>query len=346
MPQIVPAQLTPVEQSSTVSASVATGASPTRCTSSRRRPSTRSFRRCRHCRHPCGGRRARSRSSAASATRRPRSSFRQGQGQGQGQEGSVDGCPEHAAIARRSAIRSGPSWPPSWCWRCSAVPAMPAGTTSCARRWSGPRTSSPWRHSSRTYSDESSPDSIPVTTLSVPEYEVKLGLEVIAGTYPDAAGTYSMMRAVGLLAGDPVAADVGHVQAAVWTAFYSSADHAVYRLDGTTSVAQASMIVALTRALADQELQWADGNVALTDSQRIGMMVRVSGVARYVLLTKFERSPASRPPTRPRSAAGQRPSPRPCAPVRRPPDGVVDRRRPDRGRHGHRSARRRPGSVE
>ncbi len=134
-------------------------------------------------------------------------------------------------------------------------------------------------------------DNVAVTTLSVPEYEVKLGIDVLARSYMDPDGSFATMRAVGLVSGTPSPSDVGHVLAATITAYYSSSTHTIFRIDGTTPVFQVAMLRALTVALADQTAEWSSNLTAATDAQRVGVLASVDTVAAAVIATKMREDP-------------------------------------------------------
>ncbi len=133
--------------------------------------------------------------------------------------------------------------------------------------------------------------SVVVVTLSPPEYEVKLGIDRIASTYPDIDGSFAAMRAVGLSVAQPSAPYVGQTLSYGRTAYYSGADQHIYRLPGTTPVFQASMIEALTMALADQHIDWSADEAQLNDSARIGLQTQLDTLADGVLRAKLVAEP-------------------------------------------------------
>jgi hypothetical protein len=134
--------------------------------------------------------------------------------------------------------------------------------------------------------------SVDVVTLSPPEYEVKLGIDQIASTYPDLDGSFAALRAVGLSVAQPSATYVGQTLSYGRTAFYSGADQHIYRLAGSTPVFQASLIEALTMALADQHLGWSADEAPLNDSVRIGLQNQLDTLADGVLRAKLVAEPA------------------------------------------------------
>ena len=134
--------------------------------------------------------------------------------------------------------------------------------------------------------------SVDVVTLTPPEYEVKLGIDLIASTYPDADGTYAALRAVGLSVGAPQPTYVGQALSYSRTSFYSGTDETIYRLEGSTPVFQASMIEALTMALADQHLEWSADQPTSSDSARIGFQAQLDTLADGVLRAKLVLEPA------------------------------------------------------
>jgi hypothetical protein len=134
-------------------------------------------------------------------------------------------------------------------------------------------------------------ENVPVTTLSVPEYEVKLGIDVLARSYSDANGNFDTLRAVGLVSGVPSPSEVGHLAAVTMTAFYSPGDRTIYRIDGTTPAFELGTLRALSAALADQKTDWSKGLAALTDAQRVGIRAAVDGVGAEVVRAKFKQDP-------------------------------------------------------
>ena len=164
---------------------------------------------------------------------------------------------------------------------------------------------------------------VPVKVLSVPEYEVKLGLAVLdrlagtasasgttaasgtagaSGTAADgsAAGTTSgpdmsllAVRAIGLIGADLQPTAVGHLVAASSPSFYSTTDHTIYRLAGDSSVFQVSLIRSMTAALLDQDLDIGTVVRGLTDAQRTGFQAMLDGVVARVVDAKFRADPAT-----------------------------------------------------
>lgn len=134
-------------------------------------------------------------------------------------------------------------------------------------------------------------EDVPVTTLSVPEYEVKLGIDVLARSYSDADGHFGTLRAVGLVSGVPEPSMVGHIAAVAMTAFYSSADKTIYRMDGRTPAFDLATLRALTVALVDQNLNWSKDLATLTDAQQVGIRAAVDGVGAEVVRAMFAKDP-------------------------------------------------------
>jgi len=134
-------------------------------------------------------------------------------------------------------------------------------------------------------------EDVPVTTLSVPEYEVKLGIDVLARSYSDADGHFGTLRAVGLVSGAPEPSTVGHIAAVAMTAFYSSADKTIYRMDGRTPAFDLATLRALTVALVDQNLGWSKNIATLTDAQQVGIRAAVDGVGAEVVRAMFAKDP-------------------------------------------------------
>ncbi|MCX6542339.1 MAG: hypothetical protein NTX77_12160 [Actinobacteria bacterium] len=134
-------------------------------------------------------------------------------------------------------------------------------------------------------------EDVPVTTLSVPEYEVKLGIDVLARSYSDADGRFGTLRAVGLVSGVPEPSMVGHIAAVAMTAFYSSTDKTIYRMDGRTPAFDLATLRALTVALVDQNLNWSKDLATLTDAQQVGIRAAVDGVGAEVVRAMFAKDP-------------------------------------------------------
>ncbi len=134
-------------------------------------------------------------------------------------------------------------------------------------------------------------ENVGVTTLSVPEYEVKLGIDVLARSYIDPDGSFATLRAAGLVSGVPAPSEVGHLAAVTMTAFYSSNDKTIYRLEGGTPAFELATIRALTVALADQESGWSKNSGTLTDAQNVGIRAAVDGVGVEVVRARFRRDP-------------------------------------------------------
>lgn len=151
---------------------------------------------------------------------------------------------------------------------------------------------------------------VPVKVLSAPEYEVKLGLDVldrIAGTAgasasaadsSQAAATTTgpdlsllAVRAVGLVGADVEPTEVGRLVSASSPTFYSSADHTIYRLGGDSTVVQVSLIRSMTAALLDQDVDVSSVVSKLDDSQRAGFDAMLDGVVAQVVAAKFRADP-------------------------------------------------------
>ena len=152
---------------------------------------------------------------------------------------------------------------------------------------------------------------VPVKALSVPEYEVKLGLSVLdqlgatATTAPAAAGSTQpaattpgpdlnllAVRAVGLIGADLQPTEVGHLVAASSPSFYSAADHTIYRLAGDGPVLQVSLLRSMTAALLDQDLGVQTVMRTLTVSQQSGFQAMLDGVVAQVVAAKFRADPS------------------------------------------------------
>ena len=152
---------------------------------------------------------------------------------------------------------------------------------------------------------------VPVKVLSVPEYEVKLGLAVLdrlagtaaasatvadgtaADTTPGTDTSLLAVRAVGLIGTDLQPTAVGHLVAASSPSFYSTTDRTIYRLAGDGSVFQVSLIRSMTAALLDQDLDIGSVVRGLTDAQRAGFQAMLDGVVARVVDAKFRADPAS-----------------------------------------------------
>ena len=134
-------------------------------------------------------------------------------------------------------------------------------------------------------------DNVSVKTLSLPEYEVKLGIDVLARSYMDPDGSFATLRSVGLVSGTPSPSEVGHVLAAMMTAYYSATDKTIYRIDGTTPVFEVAMLRALTVALADQTSAWSQGLNTATDAQRVAVRASVDTVGVDVVTAKMRDDP-------------------------------------------------------
>ncbi|CAB4879725.1 unannotated protein [freshwater metagenome] len=137
-------------------------------------------------------------------------------------------------------------------------------------------------------------DNVSVVALSAPEYEVKLGIDVLSRSYMDPDGSFGTLRAVGLVSGTPSPSEIGRQVAATITAFYSPADRTVYRVDGTTPVFEVSLLRALTVALADQSTGWSSNVDTLSDAQRVGVRASVDFAGANVVLAKFAADPQLR----------------------------------------------------
>ncbi|MEO7397695.1 MAG: hypothetical protein ABIW84_03950 [Ilumatobacteraceae bacterium] len=122
-------------------------------------------------------------------------------------------------------------------------------------------------------------DTVAVETLPVAEYEVKLGSEVIASSYPDADGNLSALRAVGVAGAVASPSAVGHVAAAMTTAFYRPSDQVIYRIEGTTALFELDLVRSLAVALTDQQIEWSTADETLSDAQRVGLRAMVNAVA-------------------------------------------------------------------
>ncbi|MEO6124560.1 MAG: hypothetical protein ABIR32_12705 [Ilumatobacteraceae bacterium] len=137
---------------------------------------------------------------------------------------------------------------------------------------------------------------VPVETLSVPEYEVKLGVSVLADSYntatSDVIGGLTALRAVGVLGPNTDAASIGHVVAAVRPSFYDRSSTTVYRIEGTTAFFQRSLANSLANALIDQRAEWSTGFGALTDAQRVAVLANVDELAALAVDTIAMTSPA------------------------------------------------------
>lgn len=134
-------------------------------------------------------------------------------------------------------------------------------------------------------------DNVVITSLSVPEYEVKLGIDVLSRSYMDPDGSFATMRAVGLVSGTPSPSEVGHVLAATITAYYSPSTRSIYRIDGSTPVFQVAMLRALTVALADQTSEWSSNLATATDAQRVGVRASVDMVGVAIVAAKMREDP-------------------------------------------------------
>lgn len=131
--------------------------------------------------------------------------------------------------------------------------------------------------------------SVSIETLAAAEYDVKLGLAVLADSYSnsptDVVGGLTALRAVGVVgpATDPAA--IGHVVAAVRPSFYERTTSTIYRVDGTTAFFQRSLANSLAVALIDQRVAWSTGFGALTDAQRIAVIANVGELASHAVDT-------------------------------------------------------------
>ncbi len=134
-------------------------------------------------------------------------------------------------------------------------------------------------------------DNVVVTTLAVPEYEVKLGIDVLSRSYIDPDGGFATMRAMGLVSGTPSPSEVGHILAATITAYYSPSAQAILRIEGSTPVFQVAMLRALTVALADQTSAWSSNLATATDAQRVGVRASVDTVGVAVVTAKMREDP-------------------------------------------------------
>ena len=135
-------------------------------------------------------------------------------------------------------------------------------------------------------------ETVPVETLTVPEYEVKLGLAVMADAYASPTGDLTALRAVGLVGPTVDAMSIGRVVAAARPSFYDRTTSTILRVDGATPVFQHSLATSLAIALADQRLEWSKGFDALTDSQQVGVIASVDGIASSVAETILAATPA------------------------------------------------------
>ena len=132
---------------------------------------------------------------------------------------------------------------------------------------------------------------VPVETLTAPEYEVKLGIDVLSRSYVDASGDFGTMQAVGVVSQAPAPGEVGHLAAAVMTAYYKPEKQTIYRLDGNTPLFDLAMLRALSAALADQRTGWFRDSALVSDAQRVGIRATVDRVGSYVVASKMRLDP-------------------------------------------------------
>ncbi len=125
-------------------------------------------------------------------------------------------------------------------------------------------------------------ESVAISTLSVPEYEVKLGVHALTWAYGDPDSSMTALRAVGLASRSASASSIGRIAAVTNTSFYDPTDKVIYRVDGTSSLFEFGLIRSLAVALTDQQLGWSTAFAGLTDSQRVGLMAIVHGVGNDV----------------------------------------------------------------
>ncbi len=124
---------------------------------------------------------------------------------------------------------------------------------------------------------------VPIVTLSQPEYEVKLGIEALTQLYPDADGGHRALTAAGLSPTAPTASEVGHSLALVEPSFYRGADQTIYRIAGTTALDSNVMLRSLSLALIDASVHYSATWPSLTDSQRVGYLNLIEGLATNVV---------------------------------------------------------------
>ncbi len=125
-------------------------------------------------------------------------------------------------------------------------------------------------------------DNVAIETLPVPEYEVKLGIEVLSHSYADADGGLTALRAVGLAGPTDNPSEAGRIVAAVRTSFYDPVGQTIYRLEGSTPVHEYGMIRSLAAALIDQQFAWSTDFGTLTNSQQVGVLAVVGSIAGQV----------------------------------------------------------------
>ena len=132
-------------------------------------------------------------------------------------------------------------------------------------------------------------ENVTVTTLSAPEYEVKLGIDALSRLDP--TSDMGAFRAVGLIDAAPSAASIGRVLAPLMTAFYRVDDHTIYRLAGDTPAFEIGVLRAMTVAIVDQDIDLAGTLAKLDHSQRVGFRAMIDGVANLVVRARFAADP-------------------------------------------------------
>ena len=132
---------------------------------------------------------------------------------------------------------------------------------------------------------------VPVETLTAPEYEVKLGIDILSRSYVDPDGDFGTLQAVGLVSQAPSPVEVGHLAAAAMTAYYKPEKKTIYRLEGNTPLFDLAMLRALSVALADQHTGWFRDSALASDAQRVGIRATVDRVGSYVVASKMRLDP-------------------------------------------------------
>ena len=135
--------------------------------------------------------------------------------------------------------------------------------------------------------------SVPLVELPQAEYEAKLGIYELARVSSDTNGQMSGLRAVGLIAAAPSAAQVGEYVGLTQTAFYDPATTTVYAVTNTSGpLHDGSVLAALSVALLDQASGWGAAVDTLSPAQQLGYLSLIEGAGSYAIAKKSEKNAA------------------------------------------------------
>jgi hypothetical protein len=135
--------------------------------------------------------------------------------------------------------------------------------------------------------------SVLLVELPQAEYEAKLGIYEFARVSTDTNGQLSGLRAVGLIASAPSAAQVGEYVGLTQTAFYDPATTTVYAVTNSSGpLHDGSVLAALSVALLDQATGWGAAVDTLSPAQQLGYLSLIEGAGSYAIANKSENDAA------------------------------------------------------